>query len=207
LLKTKANVGVCAQLESQLEAQETAHSQSQRSVRNVDRTVKDLQSQIERRDKQNTHLQEDVDRLRDKCDKLLKTIDELQGEESSRELTARRAERELREEREKTLRLEREVEGLKGMRETRGGTPGPSGSVLGSVMGSIMGRPGSRAGSGAGTGSVRRNGTWRTALGMGAGASEGGVAAGGEAGAFVDVPRRKSSIGKGRTPSLTKGFL
>jgi myosin heavy chain 9/10/11/14 len=189
-----------SQLESQLEAQETAHSQSQRSVRNVDRTVKDLQTQIDRRDKQNTHLQEDVGRLRDKCDKLLKTIDELQAEESSRELTARRAERELREEKDKTLRLERELEGWKGLRETRSGTPGPGGSVLGSVAGSILGGPGSRVGSG----SVRRNGGWRTALGMAASASESAI---GDSAGFVDVPKRKSSIGKGRAPSLTKGFL
>ncbi len=52
---------------------------SQREVRNVDRTVKDLQSQIDRKDKQNSQLQEDVGRMRDKIEKLLKTIDELQA--------------------------------------------------------------------------------------------------------------------------------
>ena len=86
----------------------------------MDRTVKDLQQQIERRDKTNVQLQEDVSRSRDKVEKLLKTIDELQSSDSSNQLSARRAERELREEREKALRLERELEGWKGMRMEKG---------------------------------------------------------------------------------------
>ena len=105
------------QLEAQLEAQETERNQSQRSVRNVDRTVKDLQLQIERKEKANASLQEDITRSRDKVEKLLATIDELQSSDSTNQLSARRAERELREEKEKALRLEREVEILK----TRGG--------------------------------------------------------------------------------------
>ena len=64
--------------------------------------------------------------MRDKVDKLLKTIDELQSSESTTQLSARRAERELREEKEKTLRLERELEGWKGLRSDKG-------SIVGSV--------------------------------------------------------------------------
>jgi myosin protein heavy chain len=114
------------QLEEQLEAQETERSKSQRSVRNVDRTVKDLQLQIERRDKANLQLQEDISRSRDKIEKFLKTIDELQSSESENQLAARRAERALKEEKEKGLRLERELEGWKGMRLEK---PGQAGSV------------------------------------------------------------------------------
>lgn len=54
--------------------------------------------------------------MRDKVDKLLKAIDELQSSESTEQLSARRAERELREEKEKNLRLERELEGWKSLR-------------------------------------------------------------------------------------------
>ncbi|TAQ89190.1 hypothetical protein B7494_g2481 [Chlorociboria aeruginascens] len=111
-----------SQLESQLEAQETERNKSQRSIRNVDRTVKDLQQQIERRDKTNAQLKEDINRSRDKVEKLLKTIDELQSSDSTNQLSARRAERELREEREKALRLERELEGWKGLRMEKGNT-------------------------------------------------------------------------------------
>lgn len=100
--------------------QEKERSQSQRTVRNVDRTVKDLQQQIERRDKINAQLQEDITRSRDKVEKLLKTIDELQSSDSTNQLSARRAERELREEREKALRLERELEGWKALRVEKG---------------------------------------------------------------------------------------
>ncbi|OAA40198.1 myosin-11 (Myosin heavy chain) [Beauveria brongniartii RCEF 3172] len=101
------------ELESQLEKHETEKSQSQRSTRNVDRAVKDLQGQVERKDRQNAQLSEDVGRMREKVDKLLKTIDELQASESAIQLSTRRAERDLREEKEKTLRLEREVDSLK----------------------------------------------------------------------------------------------
>lgn len=155
------------QLESQLEDQETERSKSQRSVRNVDRAVKDLQSQIERKEKQNTQLSDDVSRMRDKVDKLLKTIDELQASESTNQLSARRAERELREEKEKTLRLERELDSRKGLRGVEKG----SASTVGSLR--------------------SRMGPWK-----GSEADEGSL---------VDVPQRKSSIG--RMPSLTKGFL
>lgn len=58
-------------------------------------------------------LSEDVSRMREKVDKLLKTIDELQASESSTQLSTRRVERDLREEKERTLRLEREVDSLK----------------------------------------------------------------------------------------------
>lgn len=80
--------------------------------------------------------------MRDKVDKLLKTIDELQSSESANELSARRAERELREEKEKALRLERELEGWKNLRMEKGSAMGGgAGSVAGSVYGgSIRGK-------------------------------------------------------------------
>ena len=115
-MKLKKCVIDIQQLESQLEAQENERNKSQRSVRNVDRTVKDLQLQIERKEKANASLQEDISRSRDKVEKLLKTIDELQSSESDGQLAARRAERALNEEREKALRLERELEGWKGLK-------------------------------------------------------------------------------------------
>ena len=46
-------------------------------------------------------------------------MDELQAEETRSQLRARRAERDLREEKEKGLRLERELEGWKGLRLER----------------------------------------------------------------------------------------
>ncbi|RKF81436.1 Myosin-11 [Golovinomyces cichoracearum] len=104
------------ELEYQLETQENERNKSQRSVRNFDRTVKDLQQQVERRDKANSHLREDIARSRDKVEKLLKTIEDLQNSESENQLAARRAERALNEEKERGLRLERELEGWKSLR-------------------------------------------------------------------------------------------
>lgn len=100
-------------METHLEEQENKHSSEQRSLRNVDRTVKDLQSQLERRDKLNAQLEEDVNKGREKIDRLLRNIEELQQSDSEAQLQIRRVERELREEREKALRLERELDGLK----------------------------------------------------------------------------------------------
>lgn len=79
-------------------------------MRNVDRTVKDLQAQIERREKSAAMLQDDLNKSRDKIERLLQTIDELQSSDSTAQLASKRADRELREEREKNLRLERELE-------------------------------------------------------------------------------------------------
>ncbi|KAK1448171.1 hypothetical protein CCUS01_11915 [Colletotrichum cuscutae] len=118
------------ELESQLEEHENEKNKSQRSVRNVDRIVKDLQGQIDRKDKQNTQLQDDVARMRDKAEKLLQTIEELQSSESENQLQARRAERELREEKERSMRLERELEGIKALRFEKGAA-----SAMGSVRG------------------------------------------------------------------------
>ena len=82
--------------------------------------MRDLQSQIDRRDKINAQLSDDISKSRDKVERLLSTIDELQSSDSTNQLQARRAERDLREEREKALRLERELEGWKGLRMERG---------------------------------------------------------------------------------------
>ena len=128
--------GRVQELEHQLETQEAQQATSLRSVRNVDRTVRDLQTQLERRDKTSKQLSDDVAKGREKIERLLSTIDELQAEEAKSQLAARRAERDLREEREKGLRLERELEGWKGLRMERGAGVRSSGSEWG---GSIRG--------------------------------------------------------------------
>jgi myosin protein heavy chain len=143
--------------------------------------VKDLQSQVERKDKQATQLNDDVSRLRDRVEKLLKAIDELQASESTNQLTARRAERELREEKEKTLRLERELDGWKHLRLEKGSVNG------GSVR---FGTPGLESGGARRLSSIRNEPNDDTISLSGTG---------------VEVPKRISSIG--RKPSLTKGFL
>ncbi|KAL9613853.1 MAG: hypothetical protein Q9167_001651 [Letrouitia subvulpina] len=112
--------GRVQELEQQLEVHESSHNASLRSARNIDRTVRDLEAQIARRDKSVKQLNDDIVKGREKIERLLQNIDELQADEASSQLAARRAERDLREEKEKALRLERELEGWKGLRMERG---------------------------------------------------------------------------------------
>lgn len=140
------------QLEEQLEDLEHTRTTEARSVRNVDRTVKDLQAQIERRDKSVQNLQDDLNKSRDKVERLLQNIDELQASDSSSQLTAKRAERDLREEREKTLRLERELSAVRNAQNDRdslrrsGTLAALSDTGLGSRRGSYAAKPESQNG-------------------------------------------------------------
>lgn len=111
--------GRIQELEKQVESLEDVRKKEERSVRSVDRTVKDLQGQLERKDKAQQQLTDEISKNRDKVERLLQNIDELQSSDSANQLQAKRAERELREEREKCLRLERELEGWKGLRIDR----------------------------------------------------------------------------------------
>ena len=130
------------QLETHLEAEETKQNTEQRSLRNVDRTVKDLQSQIDRRDKANSQLNDDVSKARDKIERLLANIEELQQSDSEAQLLVRRSERELREEREKGLRIERELDGWKGLWGERGSAVGRGPMAAFSDVGSRRGSNG-----------------------------------------------------------------
>ena len=186
--------GRVQELEKQLETLESSRQTEARDVRNVDRTVRDLQSQIERRDKAVSQLNEDINKSRDKSERLLSTIDELQKSESDHQLVAKRAERELRDEKEKSLRLERELEGWKGLRVEkenairRSGTFRPGGGGIGGG-GSEAGSARSRAGLSTRGASVEPGG----------GSGVGGWAGNSTANGKVEIPQRKSS--------LTKGFL
>lgn len=93
-------------------------------------------------------MSEDLSKSRDKIQSLLSTIDELQSSDSSAQLAAKRAERELRDEREKSARIERELEGWKGLRYDRGSFRGGEAGRLGvgSDAGDIRSRRGSSIG-------------------------------------------------------------
>ncbi|OJJ48351.1 hypothetical protein ASPZODRAFT_1570833 [Penicilliopsis zonata CBS 506.65] len=97
------------------------------------------ESQIDRRDKANAQLNDDVNKARDKIDRLLHQIEELQQTDSENQFQVRRAERELREEREKGLRLERELDGWKALRIERGSAVGRGPMAAFSDVGSRRG--------------------------------------------------------------------
>lgn len=110
---------------------------------------------------------DDLSKSRDKIERLLRSIDELQATESASQLAVKRSERELREEREKNLRLERELE----------------------RMGAV-----SRAG---GEGLLRRNGTLAPISDVGGSRRASSVAPQLAGDVKIEVPARKSSLTKG----------
>lgn len=203
------------QLETQLDAHERTRALSARSQRTIDRTARDLQDQLSRRDKANAQLTADVAKAQDKAANLLNTVEELQSSDSTSQLAARRAERELREAKDRCLRLEKELEGWKGLRMDA--VTGPDGSGLGSSLrrtnsfrsGSALSDIGLNGANRAAIGSVDENaavnGTW------GKGSVRPGHRRGGSETptprALPEVPQRKDSMTKDRKASLSKGFL
>jgi myosin protein heavy chain len=87
-----------------------------------------------------TSLTEDLNKARDKIANLLSTIDELQTADSAAQLATKRAERDLRESQERALRLEREIEGWKGLRFDRTPTVRSTGLRVPSYGSSVRGR-------------------------------------------------------------------
>lgn len=89
---------------------------------------------------------DDLNKSRDKISSLLATIDEMQSSESTIQLAAKRAERELREEKEKTLKLERELDSWKNLRAERRSALGVPGGAAASDAGDARSRRGSSIG-------------------------------------------------------------
>lgn len=81
----------------------------------------------------NSQLNDEVNKARDRIERLLKNIEELQQEDTETQLQTRRAERELREEREKVLLLERELENWKAIARAPMPALGETGSRRGSA--------------------------------------------------------------------------
>ena len=80
----------------------------------------------------NTQLEDDVNKARDRIERLLQDIEKLEHGGADTMIQIRRTERELREEKEKSLRLERELEGWKGLRMERRSHFSETGSRKGS---------------------------------------------------------------------------
>lgn len=100
-------------LEKQLEEQGKKFAEDSRSLRSNDRSVKDLHLQLSQKEKQALKLQDEIGRNESKIKSLQKTVESLQGLETTHSLAARRAEREAREMKERALRMEKELEDWK----------------------------------------------------------------------------------------------
>ncbi|TPX44704.1 hypothetical protein SeLEV6574_g04325 [Synchytrium endobioticum] len=112
--------GVSKRLESRLEevAQQLDTAMREKAelakdARKNDRTLKDLQFQLSEKDKLKSRYDEELEKLYDKVKKQKLQIDELESNEANLSLGKRRAEREYTEQKERCLRLEKEVENLK----------------------------------------------------------------------------------------------
>ena len=99
-----------SQLEKQLEEQAERYAEESRNLRSNDRSVKDLQTQIQQKEKITTKLQEEVTKYESKIRSLQETVENLQGLETTYRLSSRRAEREARDYKETSLRLEKELD-------------------------------------------------------------------------------------------------
>ena len=191
-------------LEHQLEDAESSRTKENRSARNNDRQVRDLEAQLERKEKDNSQLQNDADSSRERIDRLLKTVDELQASDSDHSLAAKRAERELQGERERRLKLEKDIEALKDVRGDRENI----GANLSPTRTWGNGRPLSEvSGNGGWGGSLRSN---RSGLHSRAGSVEPPRGLNSSLNSIPgspDVPRRKSSLSKGHADNNQKDFL
>lgn len=100
-------------LEKQLEEQGKKFAEDSRSLRSNDRSVKDLHLQLSQKEKHALKLEDEIGRNESKIKSLQKTVESLQGLETTHSLAARRAEREAREMKERALRMEKELEDWK----------------------------------------------------------------------------------------------
>ncbi|KAF5097307.1 hypothetical protein D0Z00_002448 [Geotrichum galactomycetum] len=99
-----------SRLEKQLEEQADRYAEESRNLRSNDRSVKDLQTQIQQKEKITAKLQEEVTKYESKIRSLQETVENLQGLETTYRLSSRRAEREARDYKETSLRLEKELD-------------------------------------------------------------------------------------------------
>ncbi|KAG4304526.1 hypothetical protein PORY_001919 [Pneumocystis oryctolagi] len=100
-------------LENELRERDSMLNKENKTIRFTDRSIKDLQYQLSQRDKIKERLENELVKSDEKIQKLKEVVEELQSSESASQLAARRAEREARDEREKSLRLEKELEKAK----------------------------------------------------------------------------------------------
>ncbi|BFZ61595.1 class II myosin [Saitoella coloradoensis] len=120
------------ELEKQLQEHEKYRNEHAKTVRNTDRTVRDLQFQLSRSDKGKSQLESELSQQEKRIQNLTNDIQDLHTSENNAQLRAARAEREAREQHERCLRLERELERYKSRQETGTGlSPRRAGTLLG----------------------------------------------------------------------------
>lgn len=102
-----------SQLEQELQQQQSDMLADMKSSRGGDRQARELRDQLDQRDQLVKRLQEESAKSEAKVGRLVAAVEKAQGSESQYQVVARRAERESRELREKSLRLEKDLENWK----------------------------------------------------------------------------------------------
>ncbi|QNQ00720.1 Myosin type-2 heavy chain 1 [Yarrowia lipolytica] len=102
-----------SQLEKELQQQQSDMLADLKSSRGGDRQARELRDQLDQRDQLVKRLQEESAKSEAKVNRLVEAVEKAQGSESQYQVVARRAERESRELREKSLRLEKDLENWK----------------------------------------------------------------------------------------------
>ncbi|KAJ3017967.1 UNVERIFIED_CONTAM: hypothetical protein HDU68_011389 [Siphonaria sp. JEL0065] len=98
------------ELMGQIEFEMTEKSELQKNARKLERTLREMQFQVAEKDKVKQRFEEDIEKLDLKLKKMKVAMDELETSESNAQLAKRKAEREAADYRERSLRLEKEVE-------------------------------------------------------------------------------------------------
>ncbi|CAG8531243.1 4224_t:CDS:10 [Paraglomus brasilianum] len=101
------------ELSAQLEQEMREKNETLKSLRKTERTIRELQWQLSEKDKIKLRYEDDITKYEQKVARMRQNIEELQNSESALQLGQRRATREANESRERSLRLEREVEKMK----------------------------------------------------------------------------------------------
>ncbi|CAG8531984.1 6454_t:CDS:10 [Acaulospora morrowiae] len=101
------------ELTVQLDNETREKNETLRVSRKNDRTIRELQYQLAERDKAKTRYESEISRYEQKVAKMREAIEELQNSENALQLSKRRAERETIEARERSLRLEKDIEKMK----------------------------------------------------------------------------------------------
>ncbi|KAI8612960.1 myosin tail, partial [Chytriomyces sp. MP71] len=101
------------ELMTQLEAETSEKSELQKNLRKNERTMREMQFQVSEKDKMKQRYEDDLEKLDQKLKKMKLQLEEMEALESTAQLAKRKAERESAEFRERSMRLEKEVEKVK----------------------------------------------------------------------------------------------
>lgn len=102
-----------AELEKELQTQDRMKLEESRSLRNTDRTIKDLENSLAQRDAAQKRIEDKMHKAELRTQSMQQDIETLRDSEAANQMRARRAERDAADQRERALRAEKELERYK----------------------------------------------------------------------------------------------